>query len=204
MRSVQVFEAFQKDFVPGYPLIGDGKTIVLYGPPCSGKTTLSKLIADRYKLHRLSLDALRKSFNGKELFTNKNNSEVLKLFLDELRFLHERRQSVICEGFFFSAERKKQLIDAVNGDEVLFIYLTADLEVLKERLAKRIIIGDNLEGNPAEPLTFLKLKEFYDKFHPCNYTDLKINTENSTAIVIEKKIIDYIENAFDLTAENKG
>lgn len=177
MLANSIFKNFQKEFSPKHSSFGEDKVIVIYGPPCTGKTTLSKILAKQYNVHRLSMDVIRKYYPKTELFTEANNNEVLDLFLKQLRFLKANRQPVICEGFFYSDNRKSQLKRVVSGSKVFFIYLSASLITLNQRLEKRNLIGLNSEGISSENLTHEQLEHFYNLSVPNNYTNLIVNTE---------------------------
>jgi predicted kinase len=172
-----IFQDFQAQFQPKRPEVSDNKTIVIYGAPCTGKTTLSKRLSESYNAYRLSMDMLRKAYPVTELFSDRNNNEILNLFIQKLQFLNTHGQNVICEGFFYSNERRAKLIEAVRKRPI-FIYLTAPLAVLYERLEIRNT-NSYEEKLSCSNLTYDQLDKFWHLFNPKG-ADLIIDTSKVT------------------------
>jgi len=184
------FDLYRKSYSPQKSKLEGGNLIVFYGPSCSGKTTIGKIIADMYSVHRVSLDLIRyKYFKDEKLFTDKNNREVFDLFVKILDFLIKEKQSVICEGILASAERIEKL-QKIHSN-ICFIYFTASLEILNDRLDKRYINMINSEIVGKETLQKEHLQDFYSISSPLN--DNVINTETlneKKAVKLVKKIIE--------------
>ena len=56
------FDLFCNNYTPLKSKLKNGNLIVFYGPSCSGKTTIGKIIADKYNMHRVSLDLIRRDY----------------------------------------------------------------------------------------------------------------------------------------------
>jgi replication-associated recombination protein RarA len=78
MQANKIFENFTRGYQPKKSSLAEGQIVVLYGPPCTDKTTLNRLMDGKYDLHRLSMDDLRKQYDPKDLFT-------ITLFLKEIQ-----------------------------------------------------------------------------------------------------------------------
>ena len=161
------FDLFCKNYLPKKSKLLGGNLIVFYGPSCSGKTVISKTIADMYNTHRVSLDLIRyEYFKGEKLFTDKNNEEVFDLFIMILDFLVKEKQSVVCEGILASAERRDKILKIHKN--ICFIYFTAPLEVLSKRLDERYKNVTNSEEIAKETLQKEHLQHFYTISNPIN------------------------------------
>jgi len=151
--------------------------IVLYGPPCSGKTTIGLLLSKTLNLAFLSTDQLREEFPALAAFTDENNETVFITFLDRLRDYCKTGQSAVCEGFFYSQERKEQLLQIAGTVPVYFVLLTAEIGILQQRLAYRNR-STTKYLKPARNglLSQAKLEDYYGRFKACHYTRVAIDT----------------------------
>jgi len=184
------FDLYCNSYIAKKSKLKNGNLIVFYGPSCSGKTTISKVLAKMYNMHRISLDMIRyEYFKNEELFTSKNNKEVFDLFIEILKFLINEGQSVICEGILASIERREQ-IQKVHSN-ICFIYFTASLETLNKRLDERYKNMTNSEKTNKETLQREQLQYFYSISNPLN--DNIINTE----ILNEEETIDVVTKIID-------
>ena len=113
------------------------RLIIFYGPPCAGKSTLSRILTAQLNAQRISIDNVRnKNFSHMICFSQKTNKKIFKKFIDEIKKLLANEDLVICEALFISDERKRKIIDLpVNYFNI--IYVTAKEEILQKRLIER-------------------------------------------------------------------
>lgn len=164
IASDEIVRCFELNFYPRQSKLNEQRILVLYGPPCAGKTTVATQIAAKYNFHFVSMDQLRSHYKISDLFTNMNNAEVLNIFLREVRFLAENKQSVICEGMFYSEERKQQLKKYLEPFKLDFFYFKASLDILLHRLDTRNIAGLKDGASFGNTLTPELLVFYFNKF----------------------------------------
>lgn len=186
MTSEAVVRQFEQNFFPLTSTLKEPRILVLYGPPCAGKTTVAKEFAAKYNCHFVSIDELRMHYPIAELFTDGNNAEVLEVFLQTIRFLAEKQQAVICEGMFYSEERKLKMKTYLAPFQLDFFYLTAPVEILLDRLTIRNArtAGDHMPL--TNQLTSELLRFYYNQFLVGLHEEKQINTaHHTTADVID-------------------
>lgn len=112
--------------------------IVMYGPPCSGKSTLSKIISERYGHKYISPDLIRElSRQTRNLFKGKTNDAIFNEFLNNVKSELKTNKPLVCEGMFISNVRKLKIINICKMTDLKFIYVTASIETLIKRLNNR-------------------------------------------------------------------
>lgn len=159
------------------------KFIVFYGPPCSGKTTLSKLLSSEYQTQRISMDIIRNILiPGQHDFSDKTlNRKLFDLLVQYCDSILNSGTSVICEATLIAEERKAAIrqIGMNNSVNVNFIYTTAPYELLLKRLMIRIEKGKNSEGYIEMNLTPDYLKFFSDSSLPPADESIIIDTSKT-------------------------
>lgn len=145
-----------------------GKTLhlVLYGPPCSGKTTLGRLLSTIYNINRIAMDQLRSILIPKPKFTPEESSELFEILLSYVDCMLSMGGGVLCEGFFASSSRRERLrkLSTIHNAVYICAYVTADPEVLHNRLNVRQMLGHNSEGSSPESLSHHVLDEYLQLF----------------------------------------
>ena len=130
------------------------KLMVITGHPGSGKTTLAKQLADKYKLVYISKDALKERiFDGlgssdKE-WSLKVSGVAHRIMDDMVQQELGAGHSVIVESNFkpeIDSERFSAMASEL-GAECVQILCTANADVLFERWNKRIQTGERHEGH---------------------------------------------------------
>lgn len=156
--------------------------ISLYGPPCAGKTSLSRKLSAEYKIRRISMDLIRGIlFPGMPDFTDKKHNQYLfEILTGYCDIVMLNKLSIISEALLIAPERKETMSNIAKKNNVpaFFIYITAELNILLKRLDNRITTGKNSEEIRAETLTKSDLNFFFEKSVPPNNKDLIIDTSH--------------------------
>ena len=191
-----IVRQFEQNFFPLISTLNSTRILVLYGPPCAGKTTVSRQLAARYHCHFVSIDQLRTYYPTTEHFTDSNNAEVLEIFLQIVSFLAKNNQSVICEGMFYSDARKQQLKNYLTPLAPEFFFLTAPLDILLKRLISR---NTQLAANHepvANRLTPDLLSFYYHQFLMGSHEVKPINTNQQDTAAIVELIAGQVEQPY--------
>ncbi len=155
--------------------------IVIYGPPCAGKTTIAIALSEILNMQLISSDIIRKRISGDDVkFTTSTNEHIFNVFIKETQEALQKGKSVICEGLFMSNERKKKICDILPNKSSL-LYVTAPIEKLlirlngrKQYLDKEMMYPSNIQL-PEEMLT-----NFFLRSKPPKMNKIIINTDNLT------------------------
>lgn len=156
------------------------KLILIYGPPCSGKTTLGTKLSSIHKIEFISTDLIRKEMFGDKIkFTTDENIVVFDALIERLKLAILMDKCMICEGLFNSKIRREAILN-IMPDRITVIYLTAKYETLKRRLFE-----ERLESNYTHikhvldiNLNEQELHDFYVRSIPPNYDDIIIHTDD--------------------------
>lgn len=127
--------------------------VVLYGAPCTGKTTLGKELSRQLDAYRISIDLLRARFVPAHFPEEQRYSRTLSVQLFELlaccaRSALTRGLSVVCESLLIDPSRLERLLMVAAETSTIahIFFLTAPLGELERRLAFRAQQGVNSEG----------------------------------------------------------
>jgi predicted kinase len=86
-------------------------------------------------------------------FSRVTNDRVFEELILSIEQHIANGDSVVCEGLFISEARRARLAMLAGRARVVFVYVTAPVEVLQQRLQLRLVAGTNSEGNGVETLT---------------------------------------------------
>jgi predicted kinase len=154
--------------------------VIVSGPPASGKTTVSKKLAEALKLPLFSKDSLKESLFDRLGWSDREWSKKLGAAAVELLYQIAELEllagrSLILESNFkpeFDTERLKKLI-VRYGASPLQITCVADGAVLFERFAARAMDGTRHPGHDDAK----NLEEFRVKLTDMMYEPLDISGE---------------------------
>jgi len=180
--------------------------IVFYGPPCSGKTTLSNMLSQDLAYKLIGTDSIRISrlMTKQDLYTQSMVDMVYAMLMDAIEESLSQNTSVIAEGMFITKYNKLRILDYFEKANLKFIYVTASIDILMERLFLRDKpTGDNILHHKI-PLSLEKLASFFSLSKKPLHNEIIIDTtteskEESFARI--KKIIS-VNYSYDFLLEN--
>ena len=116
------------------------RAILVFGAPCSGKTTFSEKFAKRYGLSYFNLDELKKSYDLSR-----------KLILMLIEQLSKTHQTVLIEGCLDTEKDREEIrhLFRIAGYKPYTIWIQTDIATIRSRLKNRY-------------KSVLKAKEAYD------------------------------------------
>ncbi|MDR0660443.1 MAG: AAA family ATPase [Prevotellaceae bacterium] len=171
----------------------NNKLILIYGAPCSGKTTLGQELSIKYNLNFISTDSVRKEiFKEKINFSSEENHIVFECFIKNIETSILEGESLLCEGLFISKYRRERLF-SIMPNRINIIYLSASIETLKKRLEARKQNPIISEKHQIEKyLSEEELFDFYNRSMPPKDEKVIINTDNISEEEVLKKAINII------------
>lgn len=165
----------------------DSPIVLLYGPPCGGKSTLSKKFASMYHFTLLSTDKIREEFflDADDLFTEKDIERVYDKLFHQLDLCVQGGKPVMIEGMFLKKERRNYIISNYCLLDLKVVFVTASWDTIVSRLSMRSKTGNNVL-HAKVPLSEDKLKQFYSAAAFPPDKGLIVDTTSST---IEESIV---------------
>jgi predicted kinase len=181
------------------------KIIIIYGPPCAGKSALSAMLAKDTGFKFLSTDLLRINYFDElnELYTTTNVAIIYNMLFDRIQKNNEANISVIVEGMFLTNENKLRALKYAKKTDLKFIYITADFETLATRLNDRNKKESNNILQHKVPLSIKALKIIFEASIPPINSDLIIDTsklnmiqsfQRMKSIIAEDYSFDFLRN----------
>ncbi len=116
------------------------RALLLFGAPCSGKTTFGEKFADKYKLAYIDLDELVEKHD----FSRENIMVVVEQLL-------KTRQTLVLEGGVRTEKERIELRNLIRnaGYEPALIWIQTDVATIRSRLKNKL-------------RSVKKAKEYYD------------------------------------------
>jgi len=144
--------------VPG-PVFDKPLVVIMVGTPSSGKSTLTKKLAEKFPLTVFSEEYMTSFLSPRATFLKRNSAEVFQLAVKTIESLMRKGKASIYDANI-KTRQQRDLIKVVveeNGGTYLLIYLNCPKEVCYQRLQKH-----NLEVNRGESKGFILDKDFFE------------------------------------------
>lgn len=175
--------------------------LVIFGPPGSGKSTIAKLIAKRFRLkHIVASDIIKREIKKNNFIGKKMNEFIEKgelvpeNLIENLMKINLPKNSFISDGYPRRTSQAKVLDKLSMPDSVVF--LNVPYSVLIKRLLNRAKIEGRKDDTPKT------IKERFNVYRKqteplLNYykNKLIIINANRDIKVIEKDVIKRLKNA---------
>jgi predicted kinase len=164
--------------------------VLMAGLPGTGKSTLTRVLADRTHSAILSKDEIRAAFfspNDIE-YSVQQDDFVMEAMLDAARYLlqSDRNRKVFLDGRTFShryqIDRVLKLAGELNQPWVILECVCSD-ESARQRLDR-----DVDSSHPAKNRTFALYLEVKTRFEPITYPKTVIDTDHELAENVEQAI----------------
>lgn len=136
--------------------------ILTMGLPGSGKTFFARQLADEYNIPRISEDNIRYELFEKPTFAAEETEIIDRIQNYALTEVLKTRNTVICEGQYLQATRRKAVHDLAtrNGYRVLTVWLQTDVQTSAARAMRRDRRNpDSKFSFEIDKATFLKIRE---------------------------------------------
>jgi predicted kinase len=187
------------------------RLVVLYGPPCTGKTSVGRLLARNLSAYRLPMENASSALRELgEIATDAMSKDIFRVMEGAVIKLLSAGSSLICEGAFADTRRRIALSSCADrfGAKCMIIRLTAPRELLRQRLVTRQLAGLDSEGFAGETISCVKLDwfiELYDKpFYYALPSEIVIDTEANDVDLIVSRITQAIAGpCTSITCERK-
>jgi cytidylate kinase len=152
--------------------------IIIYGPPCAGKSSLCKLLAGKTGFKLLGPDIIRMEhfIDSKEMYAATQIDVIYEILMNQIKACFKQNNSVIIEGMFLTNKTKLKILAIQEFAELRLIYVTAKLTDLHARLLNRDSpVSENVLHHKM-PLTKEDLDMFFKMSIPPGDENIIINT----------------------------
>ena len=173
------------------------KIIIVGGSLATGKSTLSKKIADSLGIQRVSLDEIKETLFDVGGYRDREWSRQIgrlafPIFRDLIGMHLERGESIVAEATFLWPTDLEWLHEFSHrfGVELVQIWLTADPRVSRERFIERA----NTSRHPGHNDTLESvIEEFDQRFFNKTFIPLPINGKTKIVDTTDFSAVDHDE-----------
>jgi predicted kinase len=178
------------------------KAIVIYGPPCAGKSSLCTVISNKTGCKILSTDLIRLEYfiTSPDMYNSTKTNMIYDRLFEQVRENIKANHSVIIEGMFLTEKTKSRILEFYDITELKLVYVTASLATLKKRLLLRNDINSDNILQQKVPLSEKELERFYLLSVPPKDKTLVIDTTNKKIELSSKQLESIICNSFSYSA----
>jgi len=164
-------------------------SLILIGMPGSGKSTVGKILADKWKYEFIDVDDFIEDYTGKtvgEILQKKGDDDFLKFESDVTQKIQISSKQIISTTGSNPLDLKAMKFLSQLGK---IFWLDVSIDIIKNRLFKMKI--DRIVGMKKKSLDYILLlrKKFYKQ-----WADLRIKLENETP----EEIAEIIQKNFEL------
>jgi len=171
--------------------------MILYGPPCAGKTTVGLRLASEFGASRIAMDHVRTLLIDDEGETAALSPAMFDVLSKYAEYTLARGSSVVCEGAFAATGRRLRL-RAIGGQfdrPVITIRFVTNVEDLVTRLEKRRKSQADAEGLRSNVVSIERLLWFADLYHPPLFEALPGEVVLNTSEVTPEGAYDAVVSA---------
>jgi chloramphenicol 3-O-phosphotransferase len=168
------------------------KLVFLYGPSCSGKSTLANVIMERANFFHVKRDTLKWMISDYHR-DNKNQTELLEAVM--LQMIEEgikRGFNILIEGLAMENFEKENALYSSHCT-VLPIKMIADKKTLEKRFHERVKSAQNLERKISN-LSLDVFWELYKKFNIDLGYGFTIDTSHLTQEELAQRINEILDS----------
>lgn len=114
--------------------------LILYGAPCSGKSTIGSRLTDQLGIGRVTMDDARHALLSEgDTFSDDLSQPIFEVMYGYTRQALQAGESLICEGIFADTNRRRRFVALATGlnFNIVVVRLVAPQQTLIERLERR-------------------------------------------------------------------
>ncbi len=176
--------------------------VVISGLPGTGKTTVSKEIANQLKAEVLSTDRIRKKMSNKPEYTQKRKRSVYREMFQQAQDLLSKDENVILDATFFKKEWRDQAFKIGKKAKgcVFLIKIVCPEDTVKKRIHERY--KNRADYSDADYRVYKMIKNKFEsikKEHFVIHTgDDKKWKEESLEVVNKMRIVEKQDRVIDV------
>ncbi|MBX3177709.1 MAG: ATP-binding protein [Candidatus Hydrogenedentes bacterium] len=171
--------------------------LLLYGLPCSGKTTVASRLVHHYDFVYLDIESIWHSTFGQPDFTETQSAAVFETLIQAIRDAAALNKNILLEGVFASPDRLSTLSQVCRNEGLAFVavLLQVDWAVLRKRMRSRAAAGGRL--------TIERVKWLSAKFSTDQLSSLTIDTTNTEPRLVFNRIVHFLSHNLSLSLPPK-
>ncbi len=159
--------------------------VIVVGLPGSGKSYFASRLAELIHADYINSDRLRKSMFSDRSYSEKEKLSVYNEMLDLMRRAIREKKNLVLDATFYKNDIRKRFIDeAEEGENIVFIEITAEEAVIKERLKRKRVDSE------ADFEVYQIIKQQWEPLHV--HRLILPSTENNMADML-RKATDYLK-----------
>lgn len=150
--------------------------VLVCGLPATGKSTVSRNIAQKLKASSLSTDIIRKQLFGKPTYTSEEKRLIYKVMLLVAEYLLRNDRNVVLDGTFYkrSLRHKVYAVAKKTGVRIAIVECRASGNNIKRRMGRRA----KRKSDPSDA-TLDVYKKIKQEFQPIKRKHLVLDTGKS-------------------------
>ena len=172
---------------PGPGFVARPVLVVLVGLPGTGKTSFARRLAERFPLHLLESDALRRVLFPKPTYTQEESARLFRAIHQIIAVLLERGTPVLLDATNLVEAQREALYRIAEdaGARLALVQLQAPGAMVQKRLARRGVAPGSREHSDADWAVYQRMRETREPVQREHYT---VDTSRDIGPVLEQVI----------------
>jgi len=159
--------------------------VFVFGLPGSGKSYFASRLSKKIDADYINSDRVRKELFDERMYSDKEKKAVYDKMLQITKEAEHKGTNLVLDATFYKSETRKRFLNELWGlDDIFFIEIQAEENIIKERLKK---------NRPFSEADFKVYKAIRQKWEPLNEPHLVLQSTDDNIDSMLQEAEEYLQ-----------